>query len=250
MFPALHDIEALCRDRVCFRCAGMPRGWDSELRVSFSATTGQLADNHDLLSVKLIKAGGRLPRSVDEEEVNPREIQSLERQVQKQSGGAQIVKLMKLYRRDAEMRLNHLHHAVEHELSFIQDSLESAINKIRDAEKEDQLRISDLEEKAAKVAEELLERHVAVAVSAHVQNQLGDMEEHKDEIKQHVSEQLKGIHSLQADMHAKTIQHAASMAERSGGAGWITILVIVGVFAGVVYYLSRRLSKMEKNHLP
>ncbi len=77
--------------------ADLPRGWDSELRISFSATTGQLADNHDLLAVKLIKAGGRLPRAPDEEDVNPREIQSLERLVQKQAGGAQIAKLMKLY---------------------------------------------------------------------------------------------------------------------------------------------------------
>ena len=36
----------------------LPRGWDKELHLSFSATTGQLADNHDLLSVKLLKAGG------------------------------------------------------------------------------------------------------------------------------------------------------------------------------------------------
>jgi hypothetical protein len=62
------------------------------------------------------------------------------------------------------MRLNHLHHAIEHELSFIQDSLANAINKIKAAEKEDQLRIEVLEEKAENVAKQLLDARLQEVV--------------------------------------------------------------------------------------
>lgn len=242
---------------------GLPRGWDNELHLSFSATTGQLADNHDLLAVKLIKAGGRLPRSVEEEAVNPREIQSLERQVQKQSGGAQIAKLMKLYRRDAEMRLNHLHHAIEHELSFIQDSLASAINKIKVAEREDQLRIEVLEAKAEEVAKQMLERHVAEAVTSHVEDQLGEhvarhVDEHNARIRDEIDSRIGHLTNKQATMEKEVYERASQLAEEvaaangggGGGAGWFTIIFIVLCFSGIAFMLSRRLSRMEKNHLP
>jgi len=233
----------------------LPRGWDSELRVSFSATTGQLADNHDLLSVKLIKAGGRLPRSIEEEDVNPREIQSLERQVQKQSGGAQIAKLMKLYRRDSEKRLNHLHHAIEHELSFIQDSLESAIKKIKIAEKDDQERIQMLEKKAEEVAQQLLDRRLADAVESHLDGELDRKIEEKNE--KYVSEVHKRISNVQ-EQHRNTVQDlhesVAKVVAENGGSGnssWVALIIVVVGFTGVAVYLMRRVTQMEdKNHLP
>lgn len=227
----------------------LPRGWDKELRLSFSATTGQLADNHDLLSVKLIKAGGRLPRAVEEEDVNPREIQSLERQVQKQSGGAQIVKLMKLYRRDHERRLNHLHHAIEHELSFIQDSLAGAISKLRAAEQDDHIRIEELERKAEDVAKQLLETHVKDAVSEHLDEHLES--KIADEVKKTVPDTraaFEGMHKMHQDNIQKVVAEVAT--KSGGGAGWISLGIMCAVFGSVLFYLGRRVAKMEKNHLP
>ncbi len=53
-------------------------------------------------------------------------------------------------------------------------------------------------------------------------------------------------------MIAKAIESvsAANSGGGGGGMGWVSTLVIVSAFAGVAFYLSRRLSKMEKNHLP
>ncbi len=43
---------------------------------------------------------------------------------------------------------------------------------------------------------------------------------------------------------------ATTASNTGGGMGWVSTLVIVGAFGGIAFYLSRRLSKMEKNHLP
>ena len=133
----------------------------------------------------------------------------------------------------------------------------SAINKIKAAEKEDQLRIEVLESKAESVAKQLLEQHVAEAVEKQVENHVSEhvarkIDEHGARIRDEYDQHLEHLELKHANVQKTFIQKAHEIAGNSGGggAGWLTILFIVAGFGGIAYYLSRRVSRMEKNHLP
>merc|ERR1712032_1139143 len=122
--------------------------------IALSATTGQLADNHDILAVDTASLSHEFVNDDEAQSFLFRDIAVLETKIQRLPGGPETLTLMKLWRKEQEKRFNHLHHQFEHEIEFLRDSMTVMIKKIKKAEEADAARITKLEEAATLAAKQ------------------------------------------------------------------------------------------------
>ena len=166
--------------------------------IAFSATTGQLADNHDILAVDTASYGTEITSDDEEQHYFLRDIALLEKNLREMPGGAETITLMKLWRQEQDKRLNHLHHQFEHELEFLRDSLQHTINKIKSAEQDDAQRITKLEQMAAKAAKRNVEtqiRDVKYELQADRKKDVQRAREHHDQkLQESESKMMKAMH--------------------------------------------------------
>ena len=170
----------------------------------------------------------------------------LESKIQKMPGGADTLAVMRLWRKEQEKRLNHLHHQFEHEVEFMRDSLQHTINKIKAAEQDDAQRISKLEQMAA------------TAAKRNVDTQIKD-------VKQELQAMRKMDINRARDHHEKKLEESETkllkkmhkkIAEVSVGGGddtfWKISSIILLIMILVVVIIAYRKYKQiyEHGHLP
>jgi hypothetical protein len=132
-----------------------PAGWQADgVYIGIIATTGDLADNHDVLSVQAGLGG--------EEEAAPNPFEP------PAAGGGEgpaittgnpavddaVAALVGRAAAATADRLTYIHHHMEHQLSALHDSTKATLRKLGEAEESNKRRIEELERKmAAKVAD-------------------------------------------------------------------------------------------------
>lgn len=162
---------------------GMPQGWHRDARIGVTASTGQLADNHDLVSIITLEGDGS-----DAEATYGK---MLPAQV---STGTQIVDtaIRSAVTREGqrlETRLDSMTHEMEHHLHAVYERLENTVGKLKKQEQDLENRLRELEDKVAervagqveskvdeRVAQQVADK-VQSQVAEHVESKTGDMEQ-------------------------------------------------------------------------
>jgi len=214
--------------------------------IALSATTGQLADNHDILAVDTASYGYEVVTDDEAQSFLFRDIAVLESKIRKMPGGAETLTLMKLWRKEQEKRINHLHHQFEHEVEFLHDSMQHTINKIKRAELDDAQRITKLEELAANAAKRNVNKQIREVQQEIQADRMKDVQRARDhhDIKLQESES-----KMMSAMHRK-LQEVSS----TGGDDtfWKISSIILLIMILVVLVIGFRKYKQlhDKGHLP
>ena len=168
----------------------------------------------------------------------------LESNIQKKPGGGETLALMKLWRKEQEKRLNHLHHQFEHELEFMRDSLQHTIKKIKNAEQDDAQRITKLEQMAAKAAKRKVDtqiRDVKYELQAERKMDVQRAREHHD-IKLEEAE-AKMMKAFQRKFEEVSVGGDDSF--------WkISSIILLIMILGVLIITYRKFKQLSKNILP
>eukprot|EP01034_Spumella_vulgaris_P031490 gene31490-38894_t len=118
---------------------GLPSGWAQNAYLGLTATTGQLADNHDVISLKTYTDAVML-ENVEQEESQKRHFQLDVGQsfdIQMQSVEASVNDLLK--------KFETLDHHIEHEFASVADNIKNLIGKLEKREDKSESRIENLE---------------------------------------------------------------------------------------------------------
>lgn len=138
-----------CASRVPLGELGLPVGWLRRAHVGVTASTGQLADNHDILSLGVYSDEKQM--EIDEEaEANKKQfvlpssspslqIRALEDSINLMLGEREV-----------------LEHHIEHELAAVNDHIDTLIAKLEKREDKSEGRIADLETMISSSVEESL----------------------------------------------------------------------------------------------
>jgi len=214
--------------------------------IALSATTGQLADNHDILAVDTTSYGTYLPHDDEKAGLQNSKIVQLEKQIREMHNGPELLSLMQLWRQEQEKHFNHLHHQFEHELEFMRDSMMYMVNQVRDAEKDDSQRIKKLEEAAAeaakKAAESNLVHHIESAKAELHASRQGELHELKQKTE-------RDLRQLKANME-DTVKDVVEVAQSAGGGDtmWKASTVILLVLIMVILVVFFRKYKQINNY--
>lgn len=118
---------------------GLPSNWARSAHLGLTASTGQLADNHDVLSLKTYSDAATLD-AVETEEMN-KPLFALNNQLslefQLKSLEKSVNDLMKQYET--------LDHHVEHEFAAVADNIKNLIGKLEKREDKSESRLENLE---------------------------------------------------------------------------------------------------------
>jgi len=218
--------------------------------IALSATTGQLADNHDILAVDTASLSHEFVNDDESQSFLFRDIAVLESKIQKMPGGPETLTLMKLWRKEQEKHFNHLHHQFEHEIEFLRDSMRHTINKIKKAEEADAARITKLEKAAALAAKQNIadeinnaKRELSTEFSSRRENDITRSRHHT----------LEKLQELESNLHDK-INKKITEAKASGGDDtfWKVSSLILLVMIFIVVFIAYRKYKQiyDHGHLP
>jgi hypothetical protein len=194
----------------------------SGAHLAITASTGQLADNHDILELSLSHHGAADPSTAT---AAPQitELQKLEAAVD-----PAVAKLIKAYVAVLREEQTALDHEVEHTLASVTDGLNVAIRKIQDAEKDDAARLAELEQRVL----DRTSKDTKKIVNA--------------KVKQEISRKSRDLH--QAMNEAK--KAARKMVEESIGGWKLPFLVIFGMVVGLGFVGWKKYRRIMKTHLP
>jgi len=210
----------------------------SRMHLAISSSTGQLADNHDVLSVQLREFGDKTAGTI-EGEINP---DTLGLRV-----SPDVMKYVKAQMALLEAKLSEMDHDVEHKLDAIGDTLTAATEKIKNAEKEDRKRIEALEAKITKNVLESTEEQMEEMVEEMVDEMVDDkLEEHADDISEAIMEEVEETAKKAAD-EATTV----AMKDVPKGSGWVMpFIVLSAAMCTVTYVAWTKWRQLMKSHLP
>lgn len=184
----------------------LPDGWSTDAHIGITASTGQLADNHDILSVQVTTDDAVVPEpsidsGVPEVAVSTTGSPKID-QALKESIAAALAPLSE--------KLVTLNHHVEHALTQVRDNNEHSLKKIK-AQEEDMLRrIEELEV----ALQERMNSAVKETVDESLQEQ---MERRVATLEERVDRTLKK--RIATDVAAR-IDGVEDMVESVGG-GWV-----------------------------
>ena len=200
---------------------GLAADWVSKTYLGVTATTGQLADNHDVLALKTFSQADDQYADYDDETYR-----HATRPLEEQHGGDQVAILQ------AKMAL--MRTELEHQLSAVNEGLKHSLTKLQKAEEAAEARIQLLEEQ--------MTSKISDHVTAHVESVKGDI--HND-ISDTFSAQINSVsNSIGSTVNA----HLSKSASLSGG--WkmpFLILMIMVVVGGGLAYSKYR--EFKKTHL-
>lgn len=221
-----------------FECAtianlDLPSGWLKTSRFGLTATTGGLADNHDILGFTTYKSVAEAAKAAEDaarvredkaKNASPRPINSerfndLAKQIDSLSEESDTVR-----------------HHLEHQLTAIHDGLKITISKLRDQEERAVERIADLEKKM----EELMTSTVEERLERLEADMRGSMDERL----------TSRVGNLERRVDDKITGAVEKGVMRTGAGSWklpFAILVVVLVVVGVGMY--RWYEKLRKTHL-
>lgn len=215
---------------------GLATDWHKTAYIGLTATTGQLADNHDILSL--------LVSSNPSELLNEKAVTAA---VELVSAGnsqldAAIAAAVAAEVASLTEKLTSLHHTLEHELSAVNDALTSNINKLREQDQRNLERIVEMEKRLHEKVDTDVERHVKDAIAGSnsadgVAERLSEMERSlKDEMDSKIVDQLEPTISDAVERHAVAAGHSWKLP-------FLLLLLVIGGLAGFAYKKYRHLMK-------
>jgi hypothetical protein len=140
-----------------------------------------------------------------------------------------------------------VNHHLEHQLVGVKEGLLNTINKLKKAEKDDQLRIQNLETQVmGKVENKLANNDVAEKVGESLKYRVDRLQK---TIEQAVDARLK---ALEKQMHMKQGSLEVSMDQKiaASGGGWFwPFLLLVISLCGVGFFMYRKYVELRKSHL-
>jgi mannose-binding lectin 2 len=238
-----------------------PAGWFRDgLWLGLTASTGDLADNHDVLSVQV--------GAEDEAAAPPASMAGVAAVVTPEFRGTGDPRIDDAIRSAAaaesallQDKLTVVQHGLEHQLSSISDSLKAALKKLQDSETEAEKRIEEIERRIGQKVEDKLTASVGKAMD---QKLAQAVDQKLSRVEGMVTDAVKsGVDAkIRAEMPGmeKKAAAAAEAAGKVAGAGaaagggstvlltWlVAALGLVVVIFGVIGY--REYRRMLKMHL-
>lgn len=217
------DAKGLGFWETCFEDTELPfdADWHKQGHLGLTATTGQLADNHDIIALMV------------SDDPNERyEFKAPEKQ-EIRSGNEEVDKAIKTAvaqeKEELQERINFLHHHFEHQLTAMHGQVGATLRKLQEQEERSMERISRIERDMKKKMEDQLETSI---------------EERVRSLENTVSNNMQKTFD---DQIRPTIdQHIDS---RQGG--WIIpFLLLTATVAGIAVWGWKAYTKMTKAHLP
>jgi lectin, mannose-binding 2 len=200
---------------------GLPEDWATGSYLGLTATTGQLADNHDVLGLSSYSQADDQYADYEDEHYR-----HANRPLEEQHGGDQVLML--------QAKIDTLRSELEHQLSAVNEGLKHSLQKLQKQEEAAEQRIVILEER--------ISSKIVDHVSAHVEAVKGDL--HSD-ISDSFSQQ---IDSVSNSIGSTVNEHLTKSASLSGG--WkmpFLILVVLVMAVGGMGYSKYR--DFKKTHL-
>jgi len=204
---------------------GLPSNWARSAHIGLSASTGQLADNHDIISLKSYTDSVML-ENVETEEMNKPYFalnvqQSLEGQL----------KSLEKSLNDLLQKHETLDHFVEHEFAAVADNIKNLIGKLEKREEKSESRLENLE------------ALIKQAVDGTLDKRLSSLEM---QMKGSVERKMNNIESS-LDRKMNSIQDKTSTIVNSNSSSWKLPFLLLSLFvlcAGVgLYFFYRNLLK-------
>mmetsp|Transcript_15519 Transcript_15519/g.27572 ORF Transcript_15519/g.27572 Transcript_15519/m.27572 type:complete len:437 (+) Transcript_15519:220-1530(+) len=204
---------------------GLADDWQENSHFALSASTGALADNHDILELKVAEpARFKHMLRLDAEDSEAPLVQvELHNELDAEEVGEHVNDLA-FEVSDIDKSLKKLQHKVEHDIEKVKLNLERMLQKLEDREDGSQQRINELEK----------ERDNQLNIK--IDERLGKLEA---EIHMTVEKRLNALERKVG------IQIESAAAE--GGGGWKLPLIIVVVLVGAyMAYTARSLNKLHR----
>lgn len=203
----------------------LPSGWLFKSYMGVTATTGQLADNHDIIYLKTSSDAKVLEQVEEQSKVHF----GLDDSWSSDSKFERVVEVInKLI--DAHETLDH---HVEHQLASVVDHIKNLISKLEKREDNSESRLTNLEAIIKKEVEGSLETRLSAL---------------EMQMKGSVERKMSNIESA-LDRKMTRIESKASEIVQTGSAAWrlpfFILLVVFLASAGGIYYFYRRLQKMH-----
>lgn len=192
--------------------------------LGFTASTGQLADNHDLLSV-LVSPDNELPTPEDEGKiVLPEAISTGEERLDTAIHSVAV--------REAAIvseRLLYIHHSLEHQLTAVNDGLRAALKKLEAAEADNKRRIDELEKRVAG----MVTNQVDVSIGSRIKT----LEDYM-------------TRSVDAKLQQEFMPNISSQLQSSSRTWMIALGALTLVVLLALAYFRQQVRKIMKTHLP
>jgi len=220
----------------CAEVHNLPPEWSTHSFIGVSATTGALADNHDILSLQSYS-----DLRVLEADESKEKVALVSRD---DTADARIDKLLEHFTK-LLTTVETLDHHIEHQLTSVDDHIKNLLNKITEREDKSEGRIAELESIVKKEVEGSLDHRITALetkFNTYVNKQMSDIEVSLD---QSVKHKIRGIE----DVYISKAQKLQNELKVEKGAWMIPflILLVLMIGAGVGLYLFYE--KMRKMHL-
>lgn len=148
----------------------LPAEWHKSAHVGMTATTGQLADNHDIISLQVLEGNGVVADAAKEASENAPAMISTGQprfDVAAQTAATREAGIVK-----AEML--ELHHELEHHMDKIYDELKHTVKRLQEAEAKVEERVREIELKLSSSVQDQVERHMNHNVQKKVEETVKD----------------------------------------------------------------------------
>eukprot|EP01029_Cantina_marsupialis_P029715 TRINITY_DN782050_c0_g1_i1.p1 TRINITY_DN782050_c0_g1~~TRINITY_DN782050_c0_g1_i1.p1 ORF type:complete len:431 (-),score=133.79 TRINITY_DN782050_c0_g1_i1:184-1476(-) len=209
----------------------LPKDWTTtDLYLGLSASTGQLADNHDIVSVVFNSLEEDSDEDTDDAPIEEFE-DEIKLDLPNDATGSVIATALNDYAKDQKEKLRHLHHHLEYQLSSVHDSLRHTLAKIKAQEEENLERIVELERR--------LGADVNSKIQSSLQERLAAIEE-----KLH----MKVANQMETEVQTRITTEVGKVGKSS--AGWIVpFSILTIILVGVGIYCYQKYKYLMKRHL-
>ncbi len=217
----------------------MPQGWWQTAHHGVTAATGQMVDNHDVMSLEVYK--GVVDVDINDQQ-SPLDVAENWATGDDKIDNA-IRAAVSAVESRLEGRIQKLEHHLEHQLAAVQHDLTEMVQGVDEREKAAEERL--------KTVQSALRRGLAAEVGSKMANSVEsrlavlELKVTKD-LKEHVEE---NVQSVRAEVQGA--RDAAVQQRDAAGGGWLVpFLVLLCVCGALGFYVWRIQQKLRKSHLP
>lgn len=199
--------------------------WGRRSHVGVTASTGQLADNHDVLSLVTFTDAQQHETFLDETDNAPAFERGLGFNKERFERLEDVVSEMK-------EKLDYLHHHFEHELAAVEDHMKVTVGKL------------DAKEDVAEARIAAIEAKLRDSISSDVHGRISVLTDiFDDQVKTKIADAEAGFKSKFEDL-------TSMAASAGGGGGWkLPFLLLFAMMAAAGAALYRWYQKLKKTHM-
>jgi mannose-binding lectin 2 len=201
---------------------GLSNDWSTRSFIGVTATTGQLADNHDILALESYgEADDQYADYKDEQ------VRHSARPLEEQHGGDQVEIL--------KAQMGTMQKELEHKLSAVNEGLKHSLMKLQKQEEAAEKRIEQLEAQ--------MQERISSHVEAHVEAAKGEIH---NEVSNTVQSKLSTMSAQVSTSVSKQLENVAAV----GGGGWkLPFLILFVIVVGASGWTYSKYREFKKSHL-